>query len=83
MEKAEILRRAHRFCAPFRVDDGAGFRLADCDPGSTLDLDPSDRQAADAIIDNSEAPLSELANALQFMMTAWLRAHAAMKESRP
>jgi dephospho-CoA kinase len=41
------------------------------------------RQAADAIIDNSEAPLSELASALQFMMTGWLRAHAAMKESRP
>ncbi|MFN7694736.1 MAG: dephospho-CoA kinase [Burkholderiales bacterium] len=41
------------------------------------------RQAADAIIDNSEAPLSELASALQFMMAGWLRAHAAMKESCP
>jgi PPK2 family polyphosphate:nucleotide phosphotransferase len=64
MEKAEILRRAHRFCAPFRVDDGAGFRLADCDPGSTLDLDPSDRQAADAILREGVEILSQLQDRL-------------------
>ena len=64
MEKAEILRRAHRFCAPFRVDDGAGFRLADCDPGSTLDLDPSDRQAAAAMLREGVEILSQLQDRL-------------------
>jgi PPK2 family polyphosphate:nucleotide phosphotransferase len=64
MEKAEILRRAHRFCAPFRVDDGAGFRLADRDPGSTLDLDPADRQAADAMLREGVEILSQLQDRL-------------------
>ena len=50
MEKAEILRRAHRFCAPFRIDDGAGFRLDACDPANTLGLDPSDKDAAAAVL---------------------------------
>ena len=46
MDKDEILRRAHRFCAPFLVEEGDRFRLDDCDPASTLDLDPSDKEAA-------------------------------------
>jgi PPK2 family polyphosphate:nucleotide phosphotransferase len=60
MEKAEILRRAHRFCAPFRIDDGAGFRLEACDPASTLDLDPSDRDAAAAMLREGVEILAEL-----------------------
>ena len=64
MEKAEILRRAHRFCAPFRVDEGADFHLADCDPGSTLDLDPNDREAAAAMLQEGVEILSELQDRL-------------------
>ena len=64
MEKAEILRRAHRFCAPFRVDDGASFRLADRDPGSTLDLDPADREAAAAMLREGVEILSQLQDRL-------------------
>ncbi|MFM7265995.1 MAG: polyphosphate kinase 2 family protein [Cyanobium sp.] len=60
MEKVEILRRAHRFCAPFRIDDGAGFRLDACDPANTLDLDPSDREAAAAMLREGVEILSEL-----------------------
>lgn len=64
MEKAEILRRAHRFCAPFRVAAGEGFRLADCDPGSTLDLDPADREAAAGMLREGVEILAQLQDRL-------------------
>jgi PPK2 family polyphosphate:nucleotide phosphotransferase len=64
MEKAEILRRAHRLCAPFRVAAGEGFRLADCDPGSTLDLDPADREAAADMLREGVEILAQLQDRL-------------------
>jgi PPK2 family polyphosphate:nucleotide phosphotransferase len=64
MDKDEILRRAHRFCAPFLVKDGDGFSLDDCDPSSTLDLDPSDKEAAAERLQEGVEILSQLQDRL-------------------
>jgi PPK2 family polyphosphate:nucleotide phosphotransferase len=46
VDQKQILQRARCFCAPFRIDDGAGFWLKDVDPQDTLHLDPSDKERA-------------------------------------
>lgn len=60
MDQQQILERAHRFCSPFRISDGAGFRLAQVDPGNTLHLDPSDKQQAAAALQEGVDILAEL-----------------------
>jgi PPK2 family polyphosphate:nucleotide phosphotransferase len=42
----EVIRNAKRLADPFRVSDGAGFRLKQVDPGNTLDLKSEDKAAA-------------------------------------
>lgn len=64
MDKAEILQRAHGFCAPFRVADGAAFRLAAIDPANTLDLDPTAKEPAAQVLREGVEILAELQNRL-------------------
>ncbi|MBW4530360.1 MAG: polyphosphate kinase 2 family protein [Aphanothece saxicola GSE-SYN-MK-01-06B] len=46
MDRQDFLERARRFSQPFRIDDGAGFRLKDHDPEDTLHLDKKDKDRA-------------------------------------
>jgi PPK2 family polyphosphate:nucleotide phosphotransferase len=64
MDKAEIQQRAHGFCAPFRVADGASFRLAAIDPANTLDLDPTAKEPAAQVLREGVEILAELQNRL-------------------
>jgi PPK2 family polyphosphate:nucleotide phosphotransferase len=46
----DYLRRARELSRPYRITDGSRFRLADCDPADTGDLDDGDKpQAAEAL----------------------------------
>jgi len=64
MDKSEILQRARGFCAPFRISDGARFRLKDVDPANTLDLDPTNKLAAQGVLKEGVEILSELQDKL-------------------
>ena len=64
MDKSEILQRARGFCAPFRISDGARFRLKDVDPASTLNLDPANKLAAEGVLKEGVEILSELQDKL-------------------
>jgi len=46
MTTARIIKRAREVVKPFRVTDGAKFRLKDIDPGDTLDLKSEDKPRA-------------------------------------
>ena len=46
MKTKEVIKRAKRFAEPYRVTDGAGFRLKDIDPNDTLDLKSEDKSRA-------------------------------------
>ena len=45
-EMTGILKNAHELAKPFCVQDGAGFRLKDIEPGDTLDLKSDDKPRA-------------------------------------
>jgi PPK2 family polyphosphate:nucleotide phosphotransferase len=45
-EMKELFKKARELAKPFRVTDGDGFRLKDCDPGDTLGLNSEDKPAA-------------------------------------
>jgi len=46
MKTKEILKRARKLAAPFRVTNGSKFRLKDVDPGDTLGLKSEDKARA-------------------------------------
>ncbi len=46
MKTKEIIRKAHKLAAPFRVSDGKRFRLKHFDPDETLGLDAEDKPRA-------------------------------------
>ncbi len=50
LDQDAILRRSRSFCAPFRITDGNHFQLSRVDPADTLDLDKSDKKAAQAVL---------------------------------
>ncbi|MFO7629963.1 MAG: polyphosphate kinase 2 family protein [Prochlorococcaceae cyanobacterium] len=60
MDQRAILRRAHGFCAPFRVQDGANFRLSQVDPADTLFLDSGDKPEAIEALAEGVAVLADL-----------------------
>jgi len=64
MKTEEIIKRARRFADPYRVTNGATFRLKDIDPGDTLDLKSEDKpRAKDALAIGIQA-LTELQDML-------------------
>ncbi|RIL08093.1 MAG: hypothetical protein DCC71_00415 [Proteobacteria bacterium] len=46
LEHEDVPKRARAFAKPYRVSDGASFRLDDVDPGDTGDLDQDDKERA-------------------------------------
>ena len=64
MDKGEIIQRARGFCAPFRIGDGQGFQLKAVNPADTLQLDPSNKEAAQAVLKEGVEILSELQDKL-------------------
>ncbi len=46
MNTTELIKRAQELSRPFRIADGERFRLADVDPGNTLDLGTEDKPRA-------------------------------------
>lgn len=46
MKLKEFIKKAHKFADPFRVSNGAKFRLKDIDPDDTLHLDTEDKPRA-------------------------------------
>jgi len=46
MKLEKVVRQARKLSEPFRVTDGAGFRLEDVDPRDTLDFDADDKGKA-------------------------------------
>jgi polyphosphate kinase 2 (PPK2 family) len=64
MDKEEIIQRARGFCAPFRISDGQGFQLKTVNPADTLQLDPANKLAAEAVLKEGVEILSELQDKL-------------------
>ncbi len=46
MINKELIKRARKFAAPFRITNGRKFRLKDIDPGDTLHLEAEDKPRA-------------------------------------
>jgi PPK2 family polyphosphate:nucleotide phosphotransferase len=64
MKLKEVIKNARRFTAPFRITDGAGFRLKKIDPEDTLDLKSDDRQRATEALASGIETLRELQDML-------------------
>jgi PPK2 family polyphosphate:nucleotide phosphotransferase len=64
MELKEIIKRARRFSKPFRIADGASFRLKHIDPGDTLDLSSEDKPRAKEALAIGVEALAELQDRL-------------------
>jgi PPK2 family polyphosphate:nucleotide phosphotransferase len=64
MDTEEVIRRARKLAKPFRVTRGKGFRLADIDPGDTLDFDEGDRRRAKQALAEGNEALAELQDML-------------------
>jgi PPK2 family polyphosphate:nucleotide phosphotransferase len=50
----------HRYCMPFRIVEGRGFRLARIDPGNTLHLESADKPRAREALERGVKNLAEL-----------------------
>lgn len=64
MTRQDFLKQAKRFSEPFRITDGAKFRLKKIDPGETLDFDPGDKQRAEEALAHGVELLSDLQDKL-------------------
>jgi len=64
MKTPEVIKRAARFAEPFRITDGAGFRLKDIDPKDTLDLNDEDKPRAKEALAIGVEALTELQDVL-------------------
>jgi len=64
MTTKQLIKRARRFTAPFRVDDGRRFRLRKVDPGDTLDLGSADKPRAKEALALGVEALAELQDKL-------------------
>ena len=64
MKLNEVSKKARRFSAPFRITDGAGFRLKKIDPWDTLDLKSDDKQHATEALASGIDTLRELQDML-------------------
>jgi PPK2 family polyphosphate:nucleotide phosphotransferase len=64
MKLDKLLRRSRRFASPWRVTNGAKFRLEDYDPSDTGGFDAEDKPAAKKALQNGVEALSELQDML-------------------
>jgi PPK2 family polyphosphate:nucleotide phosphotransferase len=60
MKIEELIERARKFSAPYRIKDGKGFRLKDVDPGDTSDFKAEDKPRAKEALAMGVEALSEL-----------------------
>ena len=64
MKLKDIVKRAHKFAAPFRITDGEKFRLKDIDPDDTLGLKSADKLRAKEALAVGVQMLAELQDKL-------------------
>src|SRR3974390_3234830 len=64
MKAKNVIKRAHKFAKPFRVTNGAKFRLKNIDPGDTLGLKAEDRPRAKEALAMGIEALAELQDKL-------------------
>lgn len=64
MKTKEVIKKARKFAEPFRVTNGAKFRLKDCDPADTLDLKAEDKPRAKEALAIGVQALAELQDVL-------------------
>jgi len=70
MKTKEIVKRAGKFSKPFRVTDGAQFRLKDIDPGDTLEFDSEDKPRSKEMLALGIEALAELQDML-YAQDSW------------
>jgi len=64
MKTKEIIARARKFAAPYRVTDGKKFRLKDVDPGDTGGLGAKDKPRSKEALKTGVQALAELQDVL-------------------
>lgn len=64
MNNKDLIKRAHKFAAPFRITKGNKFRLKDIDPGDTLNLQAEDKPRAKEALAMGVQLLAELQDML-------------------
>jgi PPK2 family polyphosphate:nucleotide phosphotransferase len=64
MDTHELIETASRFVRPYRVADGAGFRLTDFEPGDTAGFDSDDKPLAREWLARGVDALTELQDKL-------------------
>ncbi|MBP1686830.1 MAG: polyphosphate kinase 2 family protein [Deltaproteobacteria bacterium] len=64
MDMNELIKRSRRFAKPFRITDGAGFRLKAIDPGDTLGYGSEDKPRAKEALAIGIDALAELQDML-------------------
>src|SRR3974390_1035138 len=64
MKAKNVIKRAHKFAKPFRVTNGAKFRLKNIDPGDTLEFTDEDKPRAKEALAMGIQALAELQDKL-------------------
>ena len=64
MNNKDLIKRARKFAAPFRITKGSKFRLKDIDPGDTLNLQAEDKPRAKEALAMGVRLLAELQDML-------------------
>jgi PPK2 family polyphosphate:nucleotide phosphotransferase len=64
MKHTDMIKKARKFSAPFRITKGSKFRLKDIDPGDTLNLQAEDKPRAKEALAIGIQLLSELQDML-------------------
>ncbi len=64
MSNKDLIKRARKFAAPFRITKGSKFRLKDVDPGDTLHLQAEDKPRAKEALAMGVQLLAELQDML-------------------
>jgi len=64
MSNKDLIKRARKFAAPFRITKGGKFRLKDIDPGDTLHLQAEDKPRAKEALAMGVQLLAELQDML-------------------
>ena len=70
MNNKDLIKRAHKFAAPFRITKGSKFRLKDIDPGDTLNLQAEDKPRAKEALAMGVQLLAELQDML-YAQNSW------------
>ena len=60
----ELARRARTFAAPYRIEKGKGFRLADVDPADTAQLESEDAKRAKEVLQQGVELLADFQDML-------------------